>query len=206
MDGVEPGSEGPVFVAEANLARRIKRERELIGWSPAKLAQQMTDVGYPLNQSAVWRIENGDPPRRVNLEEAVGFAKVFGITLEDLITPLGDAATPELKRLMQDLVDATRVLREADSVAYQAAEALEEYTNARPGQAHIIREIFLSALVSPDGHELLGVVPTSFLEGLGLDEMETRMDAVAVAMRHRIRKAGTASDQLLLGGKRGPRA
>jgi transcriptional regulator with XRE-family HTH domain len=179
----EPGGVGPAFAVEATVAQRIKFEREERDWSSAKLAQQMTEAGYPLNQSAIWRIENGDPPRRVNLEEAVGFAKVFGISLGDLITPVGDMATPELKRRLQNLLEAARAYREAEATAYRAVEALEEYADGRPEQARIIKDLYVNVLLGPDDHTLENV-PKSFLEGLGLGDTETRMMAFALRARH----------------------
>ena len=184
MGDAEPGSEGPAFAVEATVAQRIKFEREERDWSSAKLAQQMTAAGYPLNQSAIWRIENGDPPRRVNLEEAVGFAKVFGISLGDLITPVGDMATPELKRRLQNLLEAARAYREAEATAYRAVEALEEYADGRPEQASVIKDLCANVLVAPEDHHLLENVPKSFLDGLGLGDKETRMTAFALRARH----------------------
>ena len=186
MGDTKPDDESPALVAEATVARRIRFERENRDWSPAKLAQQMTAAGYPLNQSAIWRIENGDPPRRVNLEEAVGFAKVFEMGLEDLITPVGAMATPELRRRLRNVLEATRAYQEAEAAAYRAVEALADYADSRPEQADVIKDISLSVLLSPDEPHLTEDVPESFLEDFSLYDESTRKLAFAFRARHHI--------------------
>src|SRR5206468_3991414 len=61
---------------EANLARRIAAEREAHGWSYEGLAKRMTDAGFPIQSTAIFKIEKGKPPRRITVDEMVGFAKV----------------------------------------------------------------------------------------------------------------------------------
>jgi transcriptional regulator with XRE-family HTH domain len=69
---------------EANLARRVAYERQRAGMSMEGLAKRMTELGCPINQSAIWKIENGDPPRRITYDEALAFAEVFGVPLAEL--------------------------------------------------------------------------------------------------------------------------
>ncbi|MCW8383410.1 helix-turn-helix transcriptional regulator [Streptomyces justiciae] len=99
-------------VPEDHVAARIKLEREARGWSTVKLAEEMADAGHPINQSAIWRIESGKPRRRVNLDEALGFCKVFDITMQDLIGPPGELATPRIRQLVRDYVRGTREYRQ----------------------------------------------------------------------------------------------
>jgi transcriptional regulator with XRE-family HTH domain len=68
-------------------ARRIRYERERLGWSTAELARRVNLGGVQLRQQQVWQIENGKPPRRLSVGEAAAFAKVFGISLAELMTP-----------------------------------------------------------------------------------------------------------------------
>ncbi|MFJ3616037.1 helix-turn-helix transcriptional regulator [Streptomyces hydrogenans] len=93
---------------EEHVAARIKLEREVRGWSTVKLAEEMAAVGHPINQSAIWRIESGKPRRRVNLDEALGFCKVFDITMQDLTGPPGELATPRIRELAREYVQMTR--------------------------------------------------------------------------------------------------
>ncbi|AEN11342.1 helix-turn-helix transcriptional regulator [Streptomyces sp. SirexAA-E] len=95
-------------VPEDHVAARVKLEREVRGWSTVKLAEEMAAVGHPINQSAIWRIESGKPRRRVNLDEALGFCKVFDLTMQDLTGPPDELATPRIRQLAQEYVQMTR--------------------------------------------------------------------------------------------------
>jgi transcriptional regulator with XRE-family HTH domain len=99
-------------VPEDHVAARIKLEREVRGWSTVKLAEEMAAAGHPINQSAIWRIERGKPRRRVNLDEALGFCKVFDITMQDLIGPPGELATPRIRQLVREHVQMTLEYRQ----------------------------------------------------------------------------------------------
>jgi hypothetical protein len=72
----------------------------------------MTHAGCPMNQSAVWKIENGKPRRRITVDEAVAFASVFKIRVEDLIVDVDVALGREVDdyfrrtaRISADLFD-----------------------------------------------------------------------------------------------------
>lgn len=73
--------------SEENVAAHIRFERELRGWSTAELARHVTDAGCPISQSAVWRIESGEPRRKISVDELVAFSKVFGKSIGDLLQP-----------------------------------------------------------------------------------------------------------------------
>jgi transcriptional regulator with XRE-family HTH domain len=77
--------------SEEVLIRRVVAERELRGWSPALLAQKMTEAGCPMAQSSIWKMEHGNPHRKITLDETLCFARVFGTSLDDLLLP------PELR-------------------------------------------------------------------------------------------------------------
>ncbi len=94
---------------EATLARRIRWERENRGWTPASLAHRMTQLGCPMNQSAIWKIENNDPPRRITVDELVAFARVFAVDNVDemLLAPevVGDKMIVELLQKLRALTE-----------------------------------------------------------------------------------------------------
>jgi transcriptional regulator with XRE-family HTH domain len=109
MDGGADGfpSAGPhTLWSEDNLAERVRLEREARGWSTGALAERMTKAGYPMNQSAIWRIESGTPRRRINLDEGIGFAEVFATSLEDLLSPPQLAMHSRVKELIQEVRQA----------------------------------------------------------------------------------------------------
>jgi len=106
--------------AEDAVALRIRYERLRRGWSTEEVARRMTDAGCPLNQSAVWRIENGEPRRKITLDESLGFARIFETDLSDMMGSPHDAmaqqitdliermkvTSEELQQLRRSLVDA----------------------------------------------------------------------------------------------------
>jgi transcriptional regulator with XRE-family HTH domain len=75
-----------LLASEDALARRITYEREERGWSPGGLADLMTKAGVPMNQSAIWKIEKGEPRRKITVTELLGFTKVFELSVGDLLT------------------------------------------------------------------------------------------------------------------------
>ncbi|MFF4847962.1 helix-turn-helix domain-containing protein [Streptomyces sp. NPDC001194] len=72
---------------EDNVAAHVRFERGLRGWSTAELARYVTEAGCPISQSAVWRIESGEPRRKITVDELIAFAKVFGKGVHDLLRP-----------------------------------------------------------------------------------------------------------------------
>ncbi|MFJ6783593.1 hypothetical protein [Streptomyces yangpuensis] len=82
-----------------------------------------------MNQSAVWRIENGQ--RRINLDDALGFAQVFEITLADLVSPPELAA--EAAELIEDVARAERAVQQAQRTHQQASDHLAAYLAKHPG-------------------------------------------------------------------------
>lgn len=100
---------------ESNLARRIQREREYRGLSYEALAKTMTDAGCSIQGSAIYKIEKGDPPRRITVDELVAFARVFDVEVENLLTPVEVLRTKRGKQLLKDLEDADRALLDSMS-------------------------------------------------------------------------------------------
>jgi transcriptional regulator with XRE-family HTH domain len=115
---------------EANVAVRIKLEREGRGWSTNALSDRLNEAGFEMNPSAVWRIENGK--RRINLDEAIGFADVFGIDLRNLVGPPQLAAQARAMELIDAVVDAFRETRRANAAYTQARDALDAYLAEHP--------------------------------------------------------------------------
>ena len=75
--------------SERWLADRIQDERKERGWSQVQLSKELAKIGSPLQQSAISKIES--PPkgerRAISIGEAIGFARVFGIPLGELLLP-----------------------------------------------------------------------------------------------------------------------
>jgi len=110
---------------EWHVAVRIKLEREARGWSTTAVSDRLNEAGFEMNPSAVWRIENRK--RRVNLDEAIGFAEVFGLDLRNLVGPPKLAAQARAMELIDATVDAFRASLRANAAYAQARDALDDY-------------------------------------------------------------------------------
>ncbi|GAA3771544.1 helix-turn-helix domain-containing protein [Streptomyces chiangmaiensis] len=126
----EDAPQGVLLSGEANVAVRIKLEREARGWSTNALSDRLNEAGFEMNPSAVWRIENGK--RRINLDEAIGFAEVFGIDLRNLVGPPQLAAKARAMELIDDVIDAFRATQRANRTFTEARDALDAYLAEHP--------------------------------------------------------------------------
>lgn len=140
--------------AEEVLAERIQFEREQRGWNYESLARRMTGVGCPINQSAIYKIEQSQPRRRITVNELVAFAKVFETTVDQLILPrwiAEDAAAAKLWVAWQEAErqadEAQRDADESQARADEARKALDDYVDAHPE----VRERVLQANAARNG-------------------------------------------------------
>jgi transcriptional regulator with XRE-family HTH domain len=111
------------IASESNVAQRIILERERRGLSYDALAKLMTDAGCSLAGTAIFRIEKGDPPRRITVDELVAFAKVFDTAPDDLLAPVEVAR----KKRGRELAEKTfRALEELPRSVHLLAESVAE--------------------------------------------------------------------------------
>ncbi|MCX5267414.1 helix-turn-helix transcriptional regulator [Streptomyces sp. NBC_00199] len=122
--------QGVLLSGEGNVAVRIKLEREARGWSTNALSDRLNEAGFEMNPSAVWRIENGK--RRINLDEAIGFAEVFGLDLRNLVGPPQLAAQARAMELIDAVVDSFRETQRANAAFTKARDALDAYLAEHP--------------------------------------------------------------------------
>ncbi len=94
------------LMSEETLARRLAFERDQRGWTYEGLAKRMTDVGCPINQSAIYKIEKGQPRRRVTVDELVAMSKVFDIDLGDLLVPVEFVLQDHARSLAENMLEA----------------------------------------------------------------------------------------------------
>lgn len=109
---------------EANLARRIQRERTYRGMSYETLAKAMTDAGCKTQGSALFRVEKGDPPRRITVDELIALATVFDVSVENLLTPVEVLRTQRGQELLKQIEQGTTDLGE---VSVRLLNAFIEY-------------------------------------------------------------------------------
>ena len=102
-------------IAERHLAERIAYERGKRDWSLERLAIKVTQAGCPLQGSAIYKIESGNPPRRITVDELVAFASVFEMPVEQLLQPVAIAQSEEIQVVAKalgevagDMIDQAR--------------------------------------------------------------------------------------------------
>ncbi|KNB51915.1 helix-turn-helix transcriptional regulator [Streptomyces caatingaensis] len=134
------GGEVPLLYSEGNIAARVALEREVRGWSTTELAERVTKAGVKLNQTAVWRIENGTPRRRINVDEALAFARVFELPLEELMSPPLEGLDVNGRRLVQEAVEAYYETRDAEDRLHHAVVAVAEHIQAQPDSSRAMHE------------------------------------------------------------------
>lgn len=93
---------------EDRFAKRVRSEREFRGWSQAELASRLSDVlGQQVYPTTVAKIESrsGEKLRSIKLDEAVGLARLFEVSVEDIV---GLSDTPPRGRAeIRNLLAAT---------------------------------------------------------------------------------------------------
>ncbi|MCX5106175.1 XRE family transcriptional regulator [Streptomyces sp. NBC_00439] len=93
-----------------------------------------------MNQTAVWRIENGSPRRRINLDEALAFSRVFELPLEELMSPPLEGLDIDSRRLVQEAVEAFYETRDARDRLHRAVVAVADHIKTHPDSSRAINE------------------------------------------------------------------
>jgi transcriptional regulator with XRE-family HTH domain len=123
---------------EDNLARRITYERERPDrrWSYAGLAQRMTEAGCAIDQSALYKIEKGNPRRHVQVDELIALSKVFAVPIDELLE------APELHAKKRALA-ALKKYRQARAAYYAALDELAAVSDADPLVNDVLNELLV---------------------------------------------------------------
>ncbi len=114
--------------AEENLARRVAFEREARGWTYEGTAKRMTNVGCPIQSTAIYKIEKGQPRRRISVDELVAFAKVFEFEIEEMLMPVGAVLDDAAKEYVQGAYEAQRAITSAVADAVNVTVGLYRFT------------------------------------------------------------------------------
>jgi transcriptional regulator with XRE-family HTH domain len=120
--------------AESYLADRIASERARQRMSLEGLATRMTKAGCAINQSAIYKIEQGQPRRRITVDELVAFSRVFGLPLDDLLTDPVLVRAGQIAPLLEEYWQlrvkfaeaGTEYLRRTTEIMEQVRERAEE--------------------------------------------------------------------------------
>ena len=110
-------------------AWRIAYERERRQWSQGELARRVTAAGAPMQQQAIWKIENSTPPRKISLTEAMAFCEVFELPdVADLGKPPEDVA----RDIVAEIKDRRRDWHYAADGLIRQLRHIREYGGADP--------------------------------------------------------------------------
>ncbi|MFF4926883.1 helix-turn-helix domain-containing protein [Kitasatospora sp. NPDC001261] len=167
-------------LSEEHAAERVRLEREYLGWSTGELAKRMTAAGYPMNQSSVWRIESGEPRRRINLDEAIGFAKVFGLPLEEFLGPPESSSDKHITQLTTEVVARYRFLLDLMQSTSSVFKAVDQYNAMFPQHAKELNDRIARAIAEENRRR--GPVresPMVFLRYPTFQQAEKPSDAAA---------------------------
>jgi len=77
----------------AIFGRRVREIRNRHGWTQAELAERLTDLGRPMDQAVVARLESKKPSTRavnVSLVDVLAFSAALGVSPVFLFLPLDD--------------------------------------------------------------------------------------------------------------------
>lgn len=80
------------------------------------------------------------PRRRINLDEALAFARVFELPLEELMSPPLEGLDIASRRLVQEAVEAFYETRDARDRLHHAVVAIADHIKAHPDSSRAIHE------------------------------------------------------------------
>lgn len=133
------------MLAEEHLARRIAAERDAKGWTNDGLAKRMTDAGCPMTGSAIFKIEKGEPRRRIVVDELVAFAAVFGIPVDQLLLPPEAMVSREVVARLMNWQHKQDAARAASLEAREAWDELKEFTDKHPALRDLLAELLVTS-------------------------------------------------------------
>lgn len=171
LSGIAPGD------GEDNVATHVQIEREARGWSTAELARRVTEAGCSMSQSAIWRIENGEPRRKISVDELIAFSKVFGRPLHDLLKPVSpDYPAVLIRALLYEWMTQEKALWHAEMEATYYFSDLAQMLAIYPGAMSHLQELL---------GELLEESRLTFLEGKMRGRLNDIPKRLAEEGRHR---------------------
>lgn len=114
--------------ADEHFGKTIRARREQRGWSQADMAKMLLDRGVdPMHSTTVAKIEAGD--RSVRINEAVGIADLFDVSLDVLLGRGTGVQTNELAFQLRHLRDTAR--QSSDQV-WASTETIREQLKRLP--------------------------------------------------------------------------
>lgn len=192
-DDVTQGRIGSGLMSEGNLALRVEWEMNRRGWSQDRMAKEMTDAGYPLHQSSVSKIVNPKEGKRrsISVDDAIGFAKVFGVPLDELLIPLEAVWDTELRGALTRLQEISQQREDLDreaialvtSIVKLAQAAGEQHFNQHLDSATAAGRRRLLDEMHRWGQRLLAQLDSGALDGVSDEEALDRLHQITFGKR-----------------------
>jgi transcriptional regulator with XRE-family HTH domain len=114
---------------DAYFGTRVRRERELRGWSQEELAKRLTDKGIPVYASTIAKIESEKKPRAPRLGEAAVIADLFDISLDALLGRRPGVENYEMASQLRLLRDTTM---QSSQQVWASMETIREHLERFP--------------------------------------------------------------------------
>jgi hypothetical protein len=133
----------------------------------------MTDAGTALHATAIFKIEKGDPPRRITVDELVGFARVFETNVDDLLAPPELVAQQRARELVGELDRSIQSLTETTTQLVNMYSEYFDLAAISPAAYEFVTEAWFGP--DDDGR---GVRPTPIGQFIGLDGKPFAEDAM----------------------------
>lgn len=149
-------------VSERIFARRLKRERLRRGWRQEDLAAELADVGLDLHPSAIAKIEREpDPdkkiePRMIRLNEAVTIAKVFELSLEEMLSDRDVSDPVRELELLRHRLKRAHAEAETAHAAFNMAQHTAMDLEVQAREAELRASLFMKLNVR-DGEDVRAV-------------------------------------------------
>lgn len=152
LDDAERAQFAVAIGSGRQFAERIKVERQRNGWSQGELARRMRAAGYPIDQAAISKIESppeSDRARRIDIDEAIGFARVFNLSLEGMTLPLTHVREIEILNLLARVDMLALAYDDARTAWENASLAVALATSVFPRVREQV-DVRIEALSAPD--------------------------------------------------------
>lgn len=167
------------YGSEENIATRIREEMQARGWSQAKLAKEMAANGYPIHQSAISKIVSppaGDGRRSVSVDEALGFAKTFGVGLSELLVPGYQLTSSQAIKLITEGHEAYKRMLTAEHQYESAAEKLVDRAAGDAEARNTFTDVFDAVVKDRTPEEISDSIQASFLTDV-FDRLKERQES-----------------------------
>ena len=109
----------------ADVGLRLARLRGERDWTYRELEEATENAGNRVSASTLWRIENGDPPPKISVNDLVTLCRVFDVTPDDILTLAAEIEWREVKRLSEEMTRAYEECLGAAQRLYMLGEELQ---------------------------------------------------------------------------------